>query len=66
MKTFFNILLHEFNKELKNWSLDQGMIGNLFNHENNHSSCIFIYFTSLLSEVKKKRCGFDENQIQYS
>ena len=64
MKTFFNILLHEFNKELKNWSLDQGMIGNLFNHENNHSSCVFIYFMSLLSEVKKN--DVDLMKVKYN
>lgn len=53
MKTFFNLLLHEFNKSLRNWDLSSSTIYSLINIQGINTSCLFIYFSELIRTMNQ-------------
>ena len=52
MKTFFNLLMHEFNKSLRNWHLNMSTIQTLINFNQINASCLFIYFSELIRSIE--------------
>lgn len=54
MKTFFNLLMHEFNKSLRNWQLNMSTIQTLINFNGLNTSCLFIYFSELIRTIESE------------